>query len=147
MTGQVYNIEDRGIMKQELISRLIQAAFSAREHAYAPYSSDFKVGASVLTDDDWIVSGCNVENASFGATMCAERVAVFKAISEGHRTIKAVAVVADSENPVPPCGICLQVISEFGADADIIMANTKGQIELSSVGELLPRHFKLRSTE
>jgi len=116
-------------------------AIESREYAYAPYSGGFKVGAAVLTQDGKIFTGCNVENASFGATVCAERVAVFKAISEGYRQIRAVAIAAESLEPVPPCGECLQVLSEFGPDADVIMANTTGSIRQSTMRQLMPLAF------
>lgn len=130
------------MLSEDLKNRLLLAASKAREQAYAPYSKGFKVGAAVLTEEGEIFSGCNVENASFGATMCAERVAIFKAVSKGHRKIQAVAVVAESPTPVPPCGMCLQVISEFGHDADVIMANSAGDTSLCNMRDLLPRAFK-----
>jgi cytidine deaminase len=130
------------MLKEDIRDRLLKIANEARKHAYAPYSKDFKVGAAVLTEDGSIFPGCNVENSSFGATMCAERVAVFKAVCEGHRKIRAIAVIADDSQPIAPCGMCLQVISEFGQDADIIMANTKGDVELTNMKVLLPRNFK-----
>ena len=135
------------MLNDKLKNRLLAAAREARNHAYAPYSGDFRVGAAVLTEDDAIFSGCNVENASFGATVCAERVAVFKAVSNGRRKIVAVAVVADSADPVPPCGICLQVLSEFGRDADVITANTAGKTRHFKVSELLPHNFRFKATE
>jgi len=112
----------------------------SREYAYAPYS-DFKVGAVVLTEEGKTFTGCNVENASFGATVCAERVAVFKAISEGYRQIRAIAVAAESSEPVPLCGECLQVLSEFGPDAEVIMANTTGGIRQATLKQLMPLAF------
>jgi cytidine deaminase len=130
------------MLNQDVKGRLLAMASEAREHAYAPYSNDFKVGAAVLTEDGSIFCGCNIENASFGATICAERVAVFKAVCEGHRNIRALAVIADYPQPIAPCGICLQVISEFSKDADVIMANTKGETELTNIKKLLPRNFK-----
>ena len=132
------------MLSEDLKNRLLLAASKAREQAYAPYSRGFKVGAAVLTEEGEIFSGCNIENASFGATMCAERVAIFEAVSKGHRKIQAVAVVAESPNPVPPCGMCLQVMSEFGQDIDIILANTEGDIELYDIEELLPKSFKFQ---
>ena len=130
------------MLSKNLKNKLLLAAAEVREQAYAPYSGGFKVGAAVLTEEEEIFSGCNVENASFGATICAERVAVFKAISEGHRKIQAVAIVAESQNLVPPCGMCLQVISEFGDDADVIIANTVGDVTFCNMKDLLPRAFK-----
>jgi len=92
-------------------------------------------------------SGCNIENASFGATVCAERVAIFKAVCDGCRKIIAVAVIADSADPIAPCGMCLQVLSEFGRDAEVIMANTAGKTRLSRVNELLPYNFRFKATK
>ena len=131
-------------MDVHLKNELVSIAKKAREQAYAPYSGDFKVGAAVLTNSGEIYSGCNVENSSFGATMCAERVAVFKAVAEGHRKIKAVAVVADTPDPISPCGLCLQVISEFGDDTIVLMSNTAGDTLQSEMRKLLPIVFKFR---
>lgn len=128
----------------DLRERIVSEARKAREQAYAPYSGDFKVGAAVLTEAGEIFSGCNVENASFGATVCAERVAVFKAVSAGHRRIQAVAVIAETSDPIPPCGMCRQVIAEFGADAEVLMANTAGDFRISNMRELLPSVFEFR---
>jgi len=128
-------------MGAEIHDRLLQAAKEARKNAYARYSG-LKVGAAVLTEDGQIYTGCNVENVSYGATMCAERVAVFKAISEGHDKIIVLAVIADSPNPISPCGMCLQVLNEFGRNATVLMANTTGDMRLSSVEELLPNELK-----
>ena len=130
------------MLNDDIRNKLIDAAKQARKNAYAPYSKDFKVGAAVLTEDGSIFVGCNVENSSFGVTMCAERVAVFKAICEGHRRIEAVAIVVDLPHPIPPCGACLQVISEFEPDADIIMANIAGEVTNSNMKQLLPLIFK-----
>jgi len=120
--------------------RLIEEARKAREKAYTPYSK-FKVGAAVLTSDGKIFSGCNIENASFSLTMCAERVAVFKAISEGANKLKAVAIIADTSRPCTPCGACRQVISEFGKNIVLIMANLRGDIEIKKINKLLPNAF------
>ena len=130
------------MLSDDVRNRLLEAAEQARKNAYAPYSGGFKVGAAVLTEDGNIFGGCNVENSSFGATICAERVAVFKAVCEGHRKIRAVAVVVDSPHPIPPCGVCLQVISEFGPDADVMMANTTGEVTVSNMKQLLPLSFR-----
>jgi cytidine deaminase len=121
---------------------LISAAAQARENAYAPYSR-FKVGAAVLAEDGRIFTGSNVENASYGATMCAERSAIFGAISAGARKIKALAVIADYPKPVPPCGMCRQVLAEFGSDIDVVMANTAGQKRMENIATLLPLAFEL----
>lgn len=118
---------------------LIQAAREAREKAYAPYSG-FKVGAAVLSRDGRIFSGCNVENASYGLTNCAERTAVFKAVSEGGTQLTALAVIADTRKPVAPCGACRQVMAEFGIKK-IIMCNTKGERHIATLDQLLPAVF------
>ncbi len=119
---------------------LIDAATSVRENAYAPFS-EFRVGAAIETDDGQIIAGCNVESASYGLTVCAERVAIWKAISEGKRKIKHVAVVTDTEELTPPCGACRQIIWEFGGDIPVIMANLKGKVETVQMKDLLPRAF------
>jgi cytidine deaminase len=121
--------------------QLLEAAGNARRAAYAPYSR-FLVGAAVLANGQ-IVSGCNVENASYGLTNCAERTAVFKAVSEGLYRIEAIAVVADTEVPVSPCGACRQVISEFcSSDTPVYTANLAGVRKTWTVGALLPAAFK-----
>jgi len=119
---------------------LIEAATKVRDNAYAPFS-DFRVGAALETDDGEIFAGCNVESASYGLTVCAERVAIWKAISEGKRKIKHIAVVADTEELTPPCGVCRQIIWEFGGDIPVIMANLKGKTETMQMKDLLPRAF------
>ena len=119
--------------------KLLAAALAARENAYAPYSK-FKVGAAVETADGHIFTGCNVENASYGLTCCAERNAVFAAIGRGARSFKALCVVADTEEPVAPCGACRQVLAEFPFEK-IILANCKGLTKIMTVAELLPYGF------
>lgn len=119
---------------------LIDAAKAVRENAYAPFSN-FRVGAALETDDGEIIAGCNVESASYGLTVCAERVAIWKAISQGKRKIKHIAVVADTEELTPPCGVCRQIIWEFGGDIPVILANLKGKTEVVQMKELLPRAF------
>ncbi|MEO7659136.1 MAG: cytidine deaminase [Pyrinomonadaceae bacterium] len=119
---------------------LIEAATAVRKHAYAPFSQ-FEVGAALETDDGEIIDGCNVESASYGLTVCAERVAIWKAISQGKRKIKCIAVVADTEDLTPPCGVCRQIIWEFGGDIPVVMANLKGKTETVQMKELLPRAF------
>lgn len=120
--------------------QLIDAARKAREKAYVPYSH-FPVGAALLTADGQVVQGCNVENASYGLSNCAERTAIFKAVSSGHRQFAAIAIVADTESPVSPCGACRQVMSEFMPDVRVIMANLRGDIAVATVRELLPGAF------
>lgn len=123
------------------IKELIRIALKAREMAYVPYSN-FKVGAAVLTEDENIYSGCNIENASFGATNCAERTAIFKAVSEGHCKIKAIALVGDMTSYTYPCGICRQVISEFAdGDLSIILAKNENDYVEKTLEEILPGAF------
>jgi cytidine deaminase len=124
-------------------SELIDAARRAREHAVATFSS-FKVGAALETADGRIVTGCNVENATYGLTMCAERVAMFKALSEGHRHFARVAVVADTDAPTPPCGACRQILWEFGGDLEVILANTRRETARFKLSDLLPHPFDAR---
>lgn len=126
-------------MKEEF-KKLIKEAEKARKKAYTPYSK-FKVGAAVLCADGKIFTGCNIENASFGLAVCAERVAIFKAISEGSTKFEAIAVISDTDKPCSPCGACRQVISEFGKDIPLIMANLKGDFKIKKIKELLPEAF------
>lgn len=120
--------------------QLIAAARTARENAYAPFSH-FQVGAAVRGKSGRIFAGCNVENASYGLTICAERVAIFKAISEGEREFNAIAVVTDAESLTPPCGACRQIIWEFCGDIPVILANLHGKVERERSLNLLPRPF------
>jgi cytidine deaminase len=119
---------------------LIEAAKQARENAHAPYSN-FRVGAALRSSSGRIFGGCNVENATYGLTMCAERVAIFKAVSEGERGFSAIAVVTDTEVLTPPCGACRQLIWEFCGDIPVSMANLKGKMEVVQMRELFPRPF------
>jgi cytidine deaminase len=119
---------------------LIAAARAARENAHAPFSS-FRVGAAVRAKSGRVFTGCNVENATYGLTLCAERVAIFKAISEGERGFDAVAVAADTDTLTPPCGACRQIIWEFCGDAEIILANLKGKVETYRMSQLFPKPF------
>ena len=119
---------------------LIAAARTAREHAHAPYSN-FRVGAAVRAKSGRIFSGCNVENATFGLTLCAERVAIFKAISEGERGFDAVAVVADTDALTPPCGSCRQILWEFCGDIELTLTNPRGKTETFRLKDLFPRPF------
>jgi cytidine deaminase len=119
---------------------LISAALQARENAHAPFSK-FKVGAAVEDSNGRLHSGCNVENATYGLTVCAERIAIFKAISEGSRGFKRVAVVADTDTLTPPCGACRQILWEFCGDVEIVLANLNGKSETLRLGELFPRPF------
>lgn len=119
---------------------LMNAAAAARSFSYSPYSK-FAVGAAVLTDDGKIFTGCNVENASYGLTNCAERTAIFKAVSEGYKKFKAIAIVLDAPNYGAPCGACRQVIYEFGSNIDVIMGTVSGKYEIKKISELIPLAF------
>ena len=119
---------------------LILAAKQCRENAHAPFS-DFRVGAAVRAKSGRIFTGCNVESASYGLTCCAERTAIFKAVSEGERGFEAIAVVTDTDVLTPPCGACRQIIWEFCGDVPVVLANLKGKIERESSAKLLPRPF------
>ena len=119
--------------------KLMDCAIKARENAYSPYSH-FAVGAALLCEDGTLFEGCNIENASYGLTNCAERTAIFKAVSEGHIKFKALAVVADTEGPCAPCGACRQVMAEFKIPL-IIMGNWMGNIKIVTIEELLPFSF------
>jgi cytidine deaminase len=119
---------------------LIAAARAACDRAIAPYSQ-FQVGAALETADGRLVSGCNIENASYGLTMCAERVAMFKALSEGHRAFVRIAIVADTELPTPPCGACRQILWEFAGDIEIVLANRHRVAATHQMSELLPHAF------
>lgn len=122
-------------------NELVMEAEKVREKAYAPYSH-FKVGACVLMEDDSVYSGCNIENASYGATNCAERTAIFKAISEGHKNIKAIAIVGSNEEYTYPCGICRQVINEFAdKDTKVILAKNNKDYIVKTMEEILPGAF------
>ena len=136
-------IEKETDMTEQEIQKLIDRAIVAREKTYSPYSH-FGVGAALVCEDGSIYEGCNIENASFGLTNCAERTAIFKAVSEGHTKFKALAVVADTEGPCAPCGACRQVMGEFYIPI-IIMGNLKGDIEVVSTEALLP--FSFSSTD
>jgi cytidine deaminase len=119
---------------------LIEAARRARENAYAPFSH-FQVGAALRTPAGRVIGGCNVENASYGLTICAERVAIFKAISEGEREFDAIAVVTDADRLTPPCGACRQIIWEMCGNVEVVLANLKGQVEVHRMKDLLPLPF------
>ena len=126
-------------------NELVETARKAKEKAYAPYSG-FKVGAAVLTENGNVYTGVNIENASYGATNCAERTAIFKAVSEGETRIKKVAVIGDSESIVHPCGMCRQVMAEF-ADGNmrIICSNKYGNYKVFSLDEMLPNSFNQKT--
>ncbi len=120
--------------------RLVSAARQAREHAQARYSG-FKVGAALELPDGTIVTGCNIENATYGLTLCAERVALVKALSEGHTSFSRIAVVADTDAPTPPCGPCRQLLWEYCGDIEVLMANLAAVTATHRLGELLPLPF------
>lgn len=119
---------------------LLAAALAAREHAHAPFSN-FKVGAALEDTVGRIHTGCNVENATYGLTICAERVAVFKGISEGARAFRRVAVAADTDSLTPPCGACRQILWEFCGDIEIALVNPRGKSETLRLKDLFPRPF------
>lgn len=122
------------------VSDLVQAALAVREKAYAPYSH-FPVGAALLAEDGRVFLGTNVENVSYGLTICAERAAIFAAVAQGVRRFRRIAVVADAIAPVTPCGACRQVLAEFGPDIMVTCCNLTGQTFDATVGELLPSAF------
>ena len=134
------------IMVNIPVEELVKAAEAARENAYAPYSK-YKVGAAILTSAGRYYTGCNVENASYSLTCCAERVALFQAVANGERSFKAIAVTAGSEDYCRPCGACLQVLAEFGGTIKVFMANGAGDYLVKTVAELLPEAFKLDNTD
>lgn len=119
------------------------AALAVQGRAYVPYS-EYRVGAALLTQGGEIVCGCNVENATFGATCCAERTAVFSAVAQGHTSFRAIAVVTSGAEPGTPCGICRQVLAEFGADLDVLCFTPEGAEAHYRLSELLPHAFKLK---
>ena len=125
------------------VQRLVEAARDARTRAIAPYST-FLVGAALSTASGHIITGCNIENATYGLTICAERVAMFKALSEGYRRFRRVAVVADTVAPTPPCGACRQILWEFGGDLEVILANLRRETGRHALGALLPLPFDAR---
>jgi len=128
---------------EEIEEEVIHAALAAREQSVAPFSN-FLVGAAVRTDAGKIFTGCNIESASYGLTVCAERVAIWKALSEGERNFTNLAVAADTQTLTPPCGTCRQIIWEFAKHADIVMVNLLGDREAVHIENLLPRAFDAR---
>lgn len=122
------------------LETLIQAAIRAREQAHAPFSK-FKVGAALEDENGRVFTGCNIENATYGLTICAERVAVFKAISEGAVKFRQIAVVAETDTLTPPCGACRQILWEFCGDATLTLANLSGRAETMTVKQIFPRPF------
>jgi cytidine deaminase len=130
-------------LSEESLQQLIEAAKSARLQSIAPFSR-FLVGAAVKTEEGKVYTGCNVESASYGLTVCAERVAIWKALSEGERKFTELAIVADTESLTPPCGTCRQIIWEFAKDATIVLGNLRDESQVVSIRELLPRAFDAR---
>lgn len=127
-------------MSERDLTSLIEIARAARERAFAPFSN-FRVGAAVETEDGEIYTGCNVESASYGLTVCAERVAIWKAVSEGARCFGRLVIVADTETLTPPCGTCRQIIWEHCRNTTIVLANLRGETETVDIQHLLPRAF------
>ena len=130
-------------MSHEQFRPLIEAAQQARQYSVAPFS-EFLVGAALKTAAGKIYTGCNVESASYGLTVCAERVAIWKALSEGEKHFTELAVVADTDTLTPPCGTCRQIIWEFAKNATIVLGNLQGETQIVSIRELLPRAFDAR---
>ena len=133
-------------MNDDMMRRLAREALAMRQYSYVPYSH-FAVGAALLTEDGTVYTGCNIENRSYSATNCAERTAIFKAVSEGRRSFKAIAVCGGPEGSAPsdycaPCAVCLQVLSEFaGPDLDVYLVRSEDDIRPMKFGELLPVRF------
>lgn len=127
-----------------LVAKARKAAQAALKRAYSPYSK-FPVGAAVVTIDRRIFSGCNVENASYGLTMCAERNAVFQAVSKGHKHIRAIVIVTPTDEPTSPCGACRQVINEFAPECDVFSFTHQGQVLRGNLQQLLPDAFGPKS--
>jgi cytidine deaminase len=119
---------------------LVKAAQKAKKFSHSPYSQ-FRVGAALLTSTGKIITGCNIENSSFSLTICAERTALFKSISEGTRKFRALAITTDSDQFIPPCGACRQVIQDLAGDIDIILSNKKGKTMITKLSDLLPMPF------
>ncbi len=134
----MFNSEDEN--KENLL--LIEKAKEAKENSYSPYSK-FRVGAALLTEDNQIFLGCNIENSSYGATICAERTAISKAVSSSVRDFKKIAIVSDLDDLTYPCGICLQVMSEFMPNGKIILQDKNKKIHSYNVSDFLPNCFKL----
>ena len=120
---------------------LVKAALTARKNAYAPYSK-FRVGAALLGTDGRVYTGCNIENAAYSPTNCAERTAIFKAVSEGCRGFQAIAIASDAQQPTAPCGVCRQVLAEFcSPDFVVLMSDRDGRYDKKTLGDLLPEAF------
>lgn len=122
------------------IKKLTVAAHKAKKHSYSPYSK-FRVGAALLTRSGKIITGCNIENSSFSLTICAERTALFKAVSEGYNRFSAIAIASDSNDPIPPCGACRQVIMDLAGNIDVILSDSNGNIKQLKMIDFLPMPF------
>jgi cytidine deaminase len=142
-SGLDRRIGPRRVREQPIAMDLVAAARRTRENAEAAFSH-FKVGAALEAIDGTVITGCNIENATYGLTICAERVAMFKALSEGHRAFTRVAIVADTEAPTPPCGACRQILWEFGGDLEVVLANLKEEKGRHRLKDLLPLPFDAR---
>jgi cytidine deaminase len=142
-TGGDRRIGARRLKEQSGDVDLVGAARRARENADARFSN-FKVGAALQAADGTVIAGCNIENATYGLTICAERVAMFKAISDGHRVFTRIAIVADTETLTPPCGACRQILWEFGGNLEVILANLKTEQSRHMLKNLLPLPFDAR---
>jgi cytidine deaminase len=128
------------VISRGKIDQLVEAAKAAQRKAYAPYSG-FKVGAALLTSDNQIITGCNVENTTYGLSVCAERVAITKAVSEGYSDFKFLVVSGDSQEPCSPCGACRQFMLEFNPEMQVLMVGKNGHRQMMTVSQLLPRAF------
>lgn len=124
------------------MDKLLEQAVKARKNSYSPYSK-FAVGAALEAEDGTVITGTNVENASYGLSICAERSALVKAVSEGKRKFKRLAIVTDTPEPAAPCGMCRQMLIEFAPDLELILANLRGQTETIRLSKLLPKAFRL----
>lgn len=144
LDSQYRNLYTKSSMAQKSLSsqykKLISSAQNAKRHSYSPYSN-FPVGAALLTTRGRIYTGCNIENSSYGLTICAERTAMFKAASEGERKFRAIAIVADSKNFTPPCGACRQVLIELAPNIDCVMNNGQNKQRVLKLKDLLPHPF------
>jgi cytidine deaminase len=133
-----FKIKQKNLMTNE---ELIKLAKEVQKKAHAPYSK-FRVGSALLTEDGEVFTGCNIENSSYSLTICAERVAIFKAYSEGKRKFKKIAIVSDSKNFISPCGACRQVLMDLaGGELEVILTNSMGEIKIFKLSELLPLPF------
>lgn len=133
-------------INKDIINDLVNSAIQAKQNAYNPYSH-FSVGSAILSSDGTIFAGANIENASYGATVCAERVALFKAVSEGHKNFTHLAVACSNKEFPLPCGMCLQTLSEFCNDMDIVLINNKGNLSHTTLRKLLPSAFCFSNSE